>query len=127
MHAILHSRPEGFDSVEEGIDWQYMFDVVLPPAHTNLLSGWFPSLSSLFLGLRSARLLLLAGAERLYTTLMVDQMQGKFWLEVMAGSGVGHLVHEDDPMKLAEILADFWRRNERNVVRGNVIKAVGEV
>jgi hypothetical protein len=25
---------------------------------------------------------------------MVGQMQGKFWLEVMAGRGVGHLVHE---------------------------------
>ena len=25
---------------------------------------------------------------------MVGQMQGKFWLEVMSGSGVGHLVHE---------------------------------
>ena len=59
-----------------------------------LLSGWFPSLSSSFLALRSARLLVLAGTERLDTTLMVGQMQGKFWLEVMSGSGVGHLVHE---------------------------------
>jgi protein phosphatase methylesterase 1 len=110
------------------------------------LSGWFPSLSSLFLALRSARLLVLAGAERLDTTLMVGQMQGKFWLEVMTGSEVGHLVHEvcllpacvgylddeltciqDDPTRLAEILADFWKRNERVVIRGNIIKGVGEV
>ncbi|KAG2092829.1 uncharacterized protein F5147DRAFT_821606 [Suillus discolor] len=58
-----------------------------------LPAGWFPSLSSIFLGLRSTRLLVLAGAERLDTTLMVSQMQGKFWLEVMGGLGVGHLVH----------------------------------
>lgn len=168
MHAILNSRPEGFDSVEEAVEWQYVFcvtfgkchihaclnsvntglihnptsarvsipSIIVPadspltpstranigfkykwrtplrstapywdsePIHapliyttvyTDFLPGWFPSLSSLFLGLRSARLLVLAGAERLDTPLMVGQMQGKFWLEVMAGRGVGHLVHE---------------------------------
>lgn len=165
MHAILNSRPEGFDSVEEAVEWQSVFRVtfskcyihtcsysvntglihnpvsarvsipsIVVPADSPLtpstranigfkykwrtplrstapywdskpmlapltcipifLSGWFPSLSSLFLGLRSARLLVLAGAERLDTTLMVGQMQGKFWLEVMAGSGVGHLLYE---------------------------------
>ncbi|KAG1832359.1 hypothetical protein DFJ58DRAFT_823134 [Suillus subalutaceus] len=176
MHAILNSRPEGFDSVEEAIEWHVNTGLVhnpisarvsipsiivsadsplTPSTRANIgfkykwrtplrstaphwdskpilaplicilifLSRWFPSLSSLFLGLRSARLLVLAGAERLDTTLMVGQMQGKFWLEVMAGSGVGHLMHEDNPTKLA----DFWRRNERIVVRGNVIKTVGEV
>lgn len=164
MHAILNSRPEGFDSVEEAVEWhvntglihnpvsaRVSIPSIVVPADSPLTpstranigfkykwrtplrstapywDSWFPSLSSLFLGLRSARLLVLAGAERLDTTLMVGQMQGKFWLEVMAGSGVGHLLHEDDPTKLAEILADFWRRNERIVVRGNVIKTVGEV
>ncbi|KAG1898131.1 uncharacterized protein F5891DRAFT_982044 [Suillus fuscotomentosus] len=92
-----------------------------------LRDSWFPSLSSLFLGLHYARLLVLAGAERLDTTLTVSQMQGKFWLEVMASSGVGHLMHEDGPTKLAEILADFWMCNERIMIRGNVTKMVGEV
>jgi protein phosphatase methylesterase 1 len=27
MHAILNSRPEGFDSVEEAVEWQYVFRV----------------------------------------------------------------------------------------------------
>ncbi|OAX41924.1 protein phosphatase methylesterase [Rhizopogon vinicolor AM-OR11-026] len=164
MHTILNSRPEGFDSIEEAIEWhvdtglihnptsaRVSIPSIIVPADSPLTpttrtnsgfkykwrtplrstapywDSWFPSLSSLFLALRSARLLVLAGAERLDTTLMVGQMQGKFWLEVMAGSGVGHLVHEDDPTRLAEILSDFWKRNERVVVRGNVIKGVGEV
>ncbi|KAG1736317.1 hypothetical protein EDB19DRAFT_1721478 [Suillus lakei] len=132
MHAILNSRPDGFDSVEEAVEWHVNTGLIHNPCfcptranigfkykwRTPLRStapywdSWFPSLSSLFLGLRSAAAL---------------SMQGKFWLEVMAGSGVGHLVHEDDPTKLAEILADFWKRNERIVVRGNIIKRVGEV
>ncbi|KAJ8592850.1 protein phosphatase methylesterase [Rhizopogon salebrosus TDB-379] len=164
MQAILNSRPEGFDSIEEAIEWHVDTGLIHNPSSarvsipsivipsdspltptTRANSGfkykwrtplrstapywnsWFPSLSSLFLALRSARLLVLAGAERLDTTLMVGQMQGKFWLEVMTGSEVGHLVHEDDPTRLAEILADFWKRNERVVIRGNVIKGVGEV
>ncbi|OJA08331.1 hypothetical protein AZE42_07215 [Rhizopogon vesiculosus] len=164
MQTILNSRPEGFDSIEEAIEWhvdtglihnptsaRVSIPSIIVPADSPLTpttrtnsgfkykwrtplrstapywDSWFPSLSSLFLALRSARLLVLAGAERLDTTLMVGQMQGKFWLEVMAGSGVGHLVHEDDPTRLAEILSDFWKRNERVVVRGNVIKGVGEV
>ncbi|KAG2060602.1 hypothetical protein BDR06DRAFT_1017059 [Suillus hirtellus] len=88
-----------------------------------LRDSWFPSLSSSFFGLHYARLLVLAGAERLDTTFTVSQMQGKFWLEVMGSSGVGHLMHEDGPT----ILVDFWKCNERIVIRGNVIKMVGEV
>ncbi|KAG1797755.1 protein phosphatase methylesterase [Suillus plorans] len=151
MHAILNSRPEGY-SVQEAIKWhvntglihnpisaRLSIPSIIVPADSPLTPStranigfkykwcWFPSLSSLFLGLSYARLLVLAGAERLDTTLTVSRMQGKFWLKVMAGSGVGHLVHKDGPTKLAEILADFWRRNERIVIRGNVIKMVGEV
>lgn len=55
-------------------------------------SGWFTGLSSKFLSARTARLLVLAGAERLDKELMIGQMQGKFQLVVMAG--VGHMVHE---------------------------------
>lgn len=54
--------------------------------------GWFTGLSSKFLSARTARLLVLAGAERLDKELMIGQMQGKFQLVVLAG--VGHIVHE---------------------------------
>lgn len=60
-------------------------------------AAWFESLSMLFLSCRTGRLLILAGRERLDTTLEIGHMQGKFQLKVMTGRGgtyVGHLVHE---------------------------------
>lgn len=163
MHALLNTRPEGFDSIEEAIEWhvnthainnptsaRISVPSILVPRDSCLSSctpanrsfeyrwrtplrstapyweSWFTSLSSLFLSVRTARLLVLAGTERLDTPLMIGQMQGKFWLEVMSGRGVGHLVHEDDPTRLAEILSDFWRKNEKLDVRGTIIKRVGE-
>ncbi|WVQ73010.1 hypothetical protein IAR50_002573 [Cryptococcus sp. DSM 104548] len=77
-------------------------------------SGWYTSLSSHFLSLPCARLLILAGQERLDKELMVGQMQGKFQLEVM--EGVGHYLHEDNPAALASTLVTFWRRNTRVLV-----------
>ncbi|KAI6025728.1 Alpha/Beta hydrolase protein [Pisolithus orientalis] len=157
MHALLNTRPEGFDSIEEAIEWHVNTHAINNPTSArisvpSILSfprtrangsfeyrwrtplrstapyweSWFASLSSLFLSIRTARLLVLAGAERLDTPLMIGQMQGKFWLEVMSDRGVGHLVHEDDPTRLAEILSDFWRKNERLEIKGTVIKRVGE-
>lgn len=54
--------------------------------------GWFTSLSKLFLSARTARLLVLAGTERLDRELMIGQMQGKFQLSVI--TGVGHMLQE---------------------------------
>ncbi|TYJ57119.1 hypothetical protein B9479_002220 [Cryptococcus floricola] len=76
--------------------------------------SWYTSLSSRFLALPSARLLVLAGQERLDRELMVGQMQGKFQLDVM--EGVGHYLHEDNPAALAATLITFWRRNTRVLV-----------
>lgn len=54
--------------------------------------GWFTGLSSKFLAARTARLLVLAGTDRLNTELMIGQMQGKFQMTVVPG--VGHMLHE---------------------------------
>ncbi|KZO92546.1 protein phosphatase methylesterase [Calocera viscosa TUFC12733] len=83
--------------------------------------GWFTSLSSRFLSAPSARLLLLAGTERLDKPLMIGQMQGKFQLVVLPG--VGHHLQEDDPAAAARVVLEFWRRNERV---GVGVKKVGE-
>ncbi|ORX40748.1 hypothetical protein BD324DRAFT_654483 [Kockovaella imperatae] len=101
-------------------------------------SEWYTGLSSRFLMSKCARLLVLAGQERLDKELMVGQMQGKFQLEVMAD--VGHYLHEvgahsqDNPRKLAAIVVAFWRRNTRILVlppkmgsQGVVVKKVGEM
>jgi len=85
-------------------------------------SSWFEGLSSEFLKTRAARLLVLAGTDRLDDELMIGQMQGKFQLVVVPG--VGHILQEDDPTRLAEILVEFWRRNERV---GLGVKRVGDI
>ena len=33
---------------------------------------------------------------------------------------------QDDPEELAEYLRDFWERNQRIVVKGKLIKRIGE-
>ena len=72
---------------------------------------------------------------------MIGQMQGKFQMAVVPG--VGHMLHEvrisslppidwrssypiiqDDPTRLAEILVEFWKRNDRVVVG---VKKVGDL
>jgi pimeloyl-ACP methyl ester carboxylesterase len=59
-------------------------------AHAAL--DWFTGLSSKFLAARTARLLVLAGTDRLDKELMIGQMQGKYQLVVVPG--VGHMLHE---------------------------------
>ncbi|BGP50120.1 Protein phosphatase methylesterase 1 [Rhodotorula kratochvilovae] len=85
--------------------------------------GWFTGLSAKFLSCRAAKLLLLAGTDRLDRELLIGQMQGKYQLEVYPD--VGHCVHEDAPARTAETLLEFWERNDRtDVLRG--VKKVGE-
>ncbi|KAF8134276.1 Alpha/Beta hydrolase protein [Boletus edulis] len=166
MHALLDTRPEGFHSEEEAIEWHLTTHAINNPASARISvpsilipqestvapltranggyafrwrtplkstapywQSWFESLSGLFLSTRTGRLLILAGRERLDTMLEIGHMQGKFQLKVMTGRGgtyVGHLVHEDDPVELAENLREFWERNQRIVVKGKVIKRIGE-
>ncbi|KAI0373614.1 protein phosphatase methylesterase [Pilatotrama ljubarskyi] len=154
MHSLLNARPEGFDSQEEAIEWHVKTNTIRNPASARVSvpaiivpapegsppstpaylwrtplrstapywTSWFTGLSSKFLSARTARLLILAGTERLDKELMIGQMQGKFQLVVIPG--VGHMVHEDDPTRMAEVLVEFWRRNERVVVG---VKKVGEL
>ncbi|KAI0302601.1 protein phosphatase methylesterase [Russula brevipes] len=153
MPAILSSRPAGFDSVSDAIEWHITAhqirniasarvsvpSLVVPtpeprsrgtraftwrtPLRTTgpYWEGWFRGLSAAFLAARTARLLVLAGTDRLDRELMIGQMQGKFQMAVVPNTG--HMLHEDDPVTLAQTLVEFWRRNERVVVG---IKRVGD-
>ncbi|KAF9264480.1 protein phosphatase methylesterase [Marasmius fiardii PR-910] len=154
MHSLLNARPDGFDSVEEAIEWHVMTKAIRNPNSARVSipgvvipsnsdsptiptyiwrtplrstapywTSWFTGLSKQFLTARTARLLILAGTDRLDKELMIGQMQGKFQMEVVPG--VGHMLHEDDPTRLAGILVDFWRRNERLTTRIGV-KRVGD-
>ncbi|XP_046648629.1 protein phosphatase methylesterase 1-like [Daphnia pulicaria] len=71
--------------------------------------GWFHGLSATFLAIPVAKLLLLAGIDRLDRELTVGQMQGKFQMQVLPQCG--HAVHEDVPDKVAEVVATFLVRN----------------
>ncbi len=72
--------------------------------------GWFSGLSSKFLSVSAAKMLVLAGVDRLDKDLTVGQMQGKFQMQVLPQAG--HAVHEDVPEKMSEILATFLVRNK---------------
>ncbi|TGJ84126.1 hypothetical protein E0Z10_g4630 [Xylaria hypoxylon] len=76
--------------------------------------NWFVGLSSKFLAAKGAKLLLLAGTDRLDTELTIGQMQGKYNLQVFPEAG--HFIHEDLPEKIAISLVDFHRRNDRSAL-----------
>jgi protein phosphatase methylesterase 1 len=69
-------------------------------------------MSKRFLGGRGAKLLVLAGTDRLDKELMIGQMQGKFQLEVIPEAG--HFVQEDVPERLAGVMVEFYKRNDRS-------------
>jgi len=72
---------------------------------------WFIGLSKKFLESRGGKLLLLAGTDRLDKELMIGQMQGKYQLQVFPEAG--HFIQEDQPARTAQVVADFYRRNDR--------------
>ncbi len=100
--AEKFTRP---DSKEELLTWRV--DLTRSECHW---PGWFSGLSSKFLSVPASKLLLLAGVDRLDRELTVGQMQGKFQMQVLAQTG--HAVHEDQPDKVASILATFMIRNK---------------
>lgn len=139
MKTYLSKRPSSFTGVDEAIEWhtrtrtircRESAEVSVPSLLTRSLSGgdftwltdlsatapwwesWFIGLSSKFLQSRGAKLLILAGTDRLDKDLMIGQMQGKFQLVVLPEAG--HFVQEDVPERTAEILTEFWRRNDRS-------------
>ncbi|KAK4550209.1 hypothetical protein LTR36_003176 [Oleoguttula mirabilis] len=76
--------------------------------------SWFRGMSAKFLAARGAKLLILAGTDRLDKALMIGQMQGKFQLVVIPEAG--HFVQEDVPDKTAGLAIEFFRRNDRSAM-----------
>lgn len=146
MLSLLNARPDGFDSIEEAVEWQYVFFSSPPNAlslyffsvnHNTIMNvnsarvsipaifrrdenafppyqwrtplrstapywkSWFEGLSKKFLAARTARVLILAGTDRLDKELMIGQMQGKFQQVVVPG--VGHMLHEVRRVSLASL------------------------
>ncbi|KAL2371395.1 Protein phosphatase methylesterase 1 [Blastomyces gilchristii] len=91
--------------------WKWRTDLA---ATKPFWENWFIGLSKKFLQARGGKLLLLAGTDRLDKELMIGQMQGKYQLQVFPESG--HFIQEDQPAKTAQILVDFYKRNDRSAL-----------
>ncbi|MES1919652.1 Protein phosphatase methylesterase 1 [Bonamia ostreae] len=137
MTRILRQTPHSFHSHEEAIAWSLQRGsersreanrVAIPSRlqrsdsgalewRTNLFStrdfwvDWFKGFSDDFANLRTARLLILAETDRLDKPLTIAQMQGRFQLEVLPGSG--HEVHENNHKAVERILREFVARNKQ--------------
>ena len=167
MNSYLATRPTSFPSIESAIDWHIRSRTLRNPqaAHASVPSlllqtpsgawtwrtglatteqywgNWFTGMSSKFLSAKGAKLLLLAGTDRLDKELTIGQMQGtysrldirhyhldmfdlqsitnatftgKFQLQVFPAAG--HFVQEDQPEKTAEVIAEFIKRNDRSAL-----------
>lgn len=55
--------------------------------------SWYENMSKNFLSIKAAKLLIIAGPDRLDTPLTIAQMQGKYQIKFCPHSG--HFVHED--------------------------------
>ncbi|KAJ0405786.1 hypothetical protein P43SY_003636 [Pythium insidiosum] len=139
MHQILARRPKSFSSVDEAVNWALHSGTVrnsdaaavsIPSQLSKQENGklgwrtdlkksapywrdWFIGLSEQFLSLTPAKILVLAGSDRLDTALMRGQMMGKFELRLLYGSG--HCIQEDCPDQLAKALVEFCSRCARTV------------
>jgi len=102
--VIDRTPPETFTGSSQ-LSWR--IDLARTEPHWE---GWFKGLSNRFLSVPAAKMLLLAGVDRLDRELTVGQMQGKFQMQVLPQ--VGHTVHEDSPDRVAEVLATFLVRNK---------------
>ena len=140
MKTYLSSRPSMFNSIDEAIHWHTRSRTIRDPesakvsvpslltqahsgkyiwktdlnATTPWWEDWFKGMSQKFLRGRGAKMLILAGTDRLDKDLMIGQMQGKFQLVVLPEAG--HFVQEDVPEKTAQLLVEFFRRNDRSAL-----------
>ncbi|EEH11185.1 phosphatase methylesterase 1 [Histoplasma capsulatum G186AR] len=99
------------DPSDSSRPWKWRTDLA---ATKPFWENWFIGLSKKFLQARGGKLLLLAGTDRLDTELIIGQMQGKYQLQVLPEAG--HFIHEDQPAKTAQILVDFYKRNDRSAL-----------
>ncbi|KAF9736290.1 hypothetical protein PMIN06_008275 [Paraphaeosphaeria minitans] len=140
MQSYLKSRPKTFPNLPAAIEWHIRSRTLRNPQaarasvpslllqtpdgmwawRTELGSteayweNWFNGMSAKFLGGKGAKLLILAGPDRLDKELMIGQMQGKFQLQVFPAAG--HFLQEDLPEKTAEVIVEFVKRNDRSTL-----------
>lgn len=136
MQKILSSRMQFFPTIEKAVEWNvkggslrnvdsarvsipstlkyddskkcYTYRTPLEQTES-YWKGWYEGLSDKFLSCPVPKLLLLAGTDRLDRTLTIGQMQGKFQLVPVRGTG--HAIQEDVPKEFAEHVLHFISHN----------------
>mmetsp|Transcript_17356 Transcript_17356/g.22281 ORF Transcript_17356/g.22281 Transcript_17356/m.22281 type:complete len:565 (+) Transcript_17356:58-1752(+) len=134
MDEVLDRIPQSFKSVEDGVTWavksrnirnRRSAELSVPSRlkecedgsctwitnirlATSYWKGWFTGLSELFLSVEGPTMLIVAGMDRLDTTLIIGQHQGRYQLKLVYNAG--HAIHEDQPEEVAESIADFSNR-----------------
>ncbi|PIA17260.1 protein phosphatase methylesterase [Coemansia reversa NRRL 1564] len=134
--TFINARPRSFASIGSAIQWHIDSEAVqnLESARLSVPSlvtsrgnvwtwrtqllptekfwrGWYEGLSQTFVKAPTAKLLILAGTDRLDKELLIAQMQGKFQLELLPAAG--HTIQEDLPQRVADLIVSFWKRNQR--------------
>ena len=136
MRSIVENRKNEFNSLNEAISYMASSQiknlqscrVSIPPLlkqiknkkgkkvytwKTDLLAtekfweDWYKNLSKEFLSIRTPKALILTDTNELDTPLTVGQMQGKFKLGVIKGTG--HFIMEDDPLSMMEQIDEFCK------------------
>uniref|UniRef100_A0A0N4Z255 Protein phosphatase methylesterase 1 n=1 Tax=Parastrongyloides trichosuri TaxID=131310 RepID=A0A0N4Z255_PARTI len=133
MRLILDKRPSSFPDVESAIHWcvsthvttnkisarvsmpdqivkeddKYVWKVNLYKSE-KYWQEWFKGISKEFISVGGAKILILAGTDRLDKELTIAQMAGKFQMEVVKKTG--HVVHEDNPDDVAIIFIRMMKR-----------------
>ncbi|KAI7830864.1 Alpha/Beta hydrolase protein [Kickxella alabastrina] len=138
LHAIpsfIAARPQSFASVSSAIQWHIDSGAIqnLESARLSVPSlivqdgsrwswktqlmpteqywqGWYTGLSKTFISVPTAKLLILAGSDRLDKELLIAQMQGKFQLDLLPAAG--HTIQEDLPNMVGDAIILFWKRNQ---------------
>ncbi|EPT29626.1 chain a, pp2a-specific methylesterase apo form (pme), putative [Toxoplasma gondii ME49] len=90
---------------EDDVVWTWRTDLAKTQP---FWEGWFDGMSSLFLQARCTKVLICAGNDRLDRELMIAHMQGKFQVQLVPYSG--HVVEEDQPQEVANVLLNFISR-----------------
>ncbi|KAI8868742.1 protein phosphatase methylesterase [Ramicandelaber brevisporus] len=145
--SFILRRPTAFTSVHSAIEWHISSRIIrtkesarisVPPIvapheqpsldavswRTDLLAtekywaSWFTDLDAKFLTCKCAKLLMISSTDVITKVLMIGQMQGKFQTEPF--TGCGHLLHEDDPTRAADLLLRFWQHTRPVIVTKNL-------
>lgn len=146
MQTYLSTRPVGFETLEQGIDWHIRTRAIRnsisarisvpallkqnPTSSENTAMPWTwrtdlgatqPFWEGWFVGL--SKKFLTGKGGKLLLLAGTDRLDTELTIGQMQGKyalqvfpEAGHFVHEDQPKKTASVLVDFYRRNDRSTL-----------